>query len=349
MLLSRNALLAELLAREAEQAEGHVRQAFRRAARRAFLWLEEASDLLTAKRSLTELHGIGPFLARAVQGWIEAPPCLVKPPAIRDEFLTLAAARRILAQPPDVRRMLKGDLHMHTLWSDGSATIGEMAEAAKEHGYEFIAITDHTKGLKIANGLNEERLVAQGIEIDATNAALQQWSPGLVVLKSAEINLSPLGKPDMDESALSKLELVIGSFHSALRRTEDQTDRYLAAIRNKSIHILGHPQTRIYNHREGLRAEWSRIFAEAARLDKAVEIDGYPDRQDLKMSLLRLALKEGARISLGTDAHHVWQLVFIDFALAAARLVGFPQERIINFMSVHDLRNWAARIAMPDY
>ncbi|MFY9986353.1 MAG: PHP domain-containing protein [Chthoniobacterales bacterium] len=273
----------------------------------------------------------------------------MKPPAIRDEFLTLAAARRILAQPPDVRRMLKGDLHMHTLWSDGSATIGEMAEAAKEHGYEFIAITDHTKGLKIANGLNEERLVAQGIEIDATNAALQQWSPGLVVLKSAEINLSPLGKPDMDESALSKLELVIGSFHSALRRTEDQTDRYLAAIRNKSIHILGHPQTRIYNHREGLRAEWSRIFAEAARLDKAVEIDGYPDRQDLKMSLLRLALKEGARISLGTDAHHVWQLVFIDFALAAARLVGFPQERIINFMSVHDLRNWAARIAMPDY
>lgn len=172
-----------------------------------------------------------------------------------------------------------------------------MAQAAKERGYRFISITDHTKGLKITNGLNEQRLVEQGNEIDATNAAIANRGAGLVILKSAEVNLSPLGQPDMDDIALSKLDLVVGSFHSALRRTEDQTSRYLAALRNKSIHILGHPQTRIFNHREGLRADWSRIFAEAACLDKAVEIDGYADRQDLKMSLLRLARKEGARIS----------------------------------------------------
>jgi histidinol phosphatase-like PHP family hydrolase len=235
---------------------------------------------------------------------------------------------------------------MHTAWSDGSASVVEMAQTAKERSYRFIAITDHTKGLKVANGLNEQRLVEQGNEIDANNAALAGQSADLIILKSAEVNLSPLGEPDIDESALNKLDLAVGSFHSALRRTEDQTDRYLAALRNKSIHVLGHPQTRIFNHRVGLRADWSRIFAEAAHLDKAVEVDGYADRQDLKISLLRLARKEGARISLGTDAHHPWQLAFMDFSLAAAQLTGFPRERILNFMSVQELRSWAARISM---
>jgi len=231
-------------------------------------------------------------------------------------------------------------------WSAGSTTVAEMAQAAKERRYRFIAITDHTKGLKIANGLNEQQLVEQGNEIDAANAALAVQGADLVILKSAEVNLSPLGEPDMHESALSKLDLVVGSFHSALRRTEDQTNRYLAALRNKSIHILGHPQIPIFNYREGLRADWSRIFAEAAQLDKAVEIDGYADRQDLKVSLLRLARKEGARISLGTDAHHPWQLAFMDFSLAAAQLAGFSKERMLNFLSVQELRSWAARISI---
>jgi histidinol phosphatase-like PHP family hydrolase len=102
----------------------------------------------------------------------------------------------------------------------------------------------------------------------------------------------------------------------------------------------------IFNHREGLQADWSRIFAEAAYLDKAVEIDGYPDRQDLKVSLLRLARKEGTRISLGTDAHHCWQLAFMDFSLAAAQLAEFPKGRILNFMSIQELRSWATRISM---
>jgi histidinol phosphatase-like PHP family hydrolase len=341
-----NASIAELFAREAEQASGHLQQAFRRAARKAFLWPDEAYDLALAKRSLTELDGIGPSLARKIHEWIDEPPTLIGSPQIRREFLTLARARRILALRPKWCAMLRGDLHMHTLWSDGSVTVAEMAQAAKEREYRFIAITDHTNGLKIANGLNEQRLVEQGAEIDATNAVLESRGADLVILKSAEVNLSPLGQPDIDELALSKLDLIVGSFHSALRRTEDQTNRYLAALRNKSIHILGHPQTRIFNHREGLRADWSRVFAEAVRLDKAVEIDGYADRQDLKVSLLRLARKEGARISLGTDAHHPWQLGFMDFSLAAAQLTGVPKDRILNFMSVQELRSWAARTSM---
>jgi DNA polymerase (family X) len=111
----------------------------------------------------------------------------------------------------------------------------------KTRGYRFIAITDHTKGSKIANGLDERRLIEQGNEIDATSAALANGDADLVILKSAEVNISPAGRPDMDESALCKLDLVIGSFHSALRQTDDQTDRYVATLRNERIHVLGHP------------------------------------------------------------------------------------------------------------
>src|SRR5262249_15671688 len=159
----------------------------------------------------------------------------------------------------------------------------------------------------------------------------------LRILSSAEVNLSPLGEPDLSLDALGALDLVLGSFHSALRRTEDQTDRYLKALRNRSVHILGHPQAPIFNHPLALVADWKRVFAEAARLDKAVEIDGYADRQDLKISLVRLAKEEGARISLGTDAHHPWQLSFIVFSLAATCLSKFPKGRILNFMSAEEL------------
>ena len=119
----------------------------------------------------------------------------------------------------------------------------------------------------------------------------------------------------------------------------------MAALRNKDIHILAHPQGRIFNHREGLRADWNRVFAEAARCDKAVEIDGYADRQDLKLSLVRVAKEDGARISFGTDAHHPWQLAFLDFALATACSAKFPKERILNFMSGEELGRWVSQIS----
>ena len=148
----------------------------------------------------------------------------------------------------------------------------------------------------------------------------------------------------MDFKALGRLDIVLGSFHSALRRTEDQTGRYLAALRNPSIQILGHPKGRVYNYRLGLSADWSRVFAEAAKLDKAVEVDGYADRQDLKLSLLKIAKREGCRISLGTDAHHPYQLGYIDLALAAVCLVKIRPDRILNFMSSEELLRWVARL-----
>ena len=147
---------------------------------------------------------------------------------------------------------------------------------------------------------------------------------------------------NMASCALLKLDLVLGCLHSALRRVDDQTARYIGALNNPEIHVLGHPQTRIYNHREGLKADWHEVFAEAARLDKdeAVEIDGYADRRDLRYSLLKIANEEGARISLGTDARHPWQLAYIELSLAAAILAKIHPERIISFMTLPQLTNW---------
>ena len=335
-----NATIAELLIREAETTSGHRKQALRRAARAAFTWWEEAAFVASVGRSLTELEAIGPWLARRLHGWFESPPPVPEPPPIRREFLTLAQARQVLAENPEWNRLLRGDLQMHTVWSDGSGTILAMAEAAIERGYQYIAITDHTKGLKIAGGLDEERLEQQGREIMDLNRLFRHRGTDFTILRSAEMNLSPTGEGDMASSALRNLDLVLGCFHSALRRADDQTDRYIHALQNPDIQILGHPQTRIYNHREGLPADWRRVFAEAAQLDKAVEIDGYADRQDLRLSLLKIAKEEGAKISLGTDAHHPSQLVYMELSLAAAALAKIQPERIINFMTLMLLRRW---------
>jgi histidinol phosphatase-like PHP family hydrolase len=345
VLSNRN--ISELLAQQAERETGILSRAFRRAARSAFLWPDEVSDLVAKDRPLTELRSVGPFIGKQIQNWIDKPPRRAKTvPAIRRDFMSLAEARRLLASQPAWRHNLRGDLQMHTCWSDGSGTIPEMAEAAADRSYEYIAITDHSKGLKIAGGINERALKLQGVEIAKVNAALSKSATHVTVLQSIEMNLNPRGEGDMSPDSLRSLDLVLGSFHSALRTTEDQTERYLAALRNPHIHILGHPRGRIYNFRLGLTADWPRVFAEAARLGKALEIDCYPDRQDLNVELLKVARENGTRISLGTDAHHDWQLEFIDLGLAAALRAKIMDDRILNFMPVLELKTWAQRL--PD-
>jgi histidinol phosphatase-like PHP family hydrolase len=275
--------------------------------------------------------------------WIEKPSReLLRVPSIRRDFLTRADARMILKSDPTWEKRLRGDLQMHTAWSDGSASILEMAEAAKARGYEYIGITDHSKGLKIAGGIDERALAKQAREIAAANRAPQ--TRGLTVLRSIEMNLNPRGEGDMDPESLAKLDIVLGAFHSALRKKEDQTARYVAALRNPDIQILGHPRGRIFNFRLGLKADWPGVFAEAAKLDKAVEIDSYPDRQDLNLALLKVARKAGVRISLGTDAHHADQLAFIELGLAAALKAKIPADRILNFMDLPSLLAWVAKL-----
>lgn len=335
-----NAEIAEWLAREAENARPPAQRALRRAARLAFLWEEEAAALVGAGRSLTELPGIGPYIAKLIHAWMDDPPPIGSP-QIRQGFLTVPYARKVLARKRGWLRAIKGDLQTHTVWSDGASTIAEMAEAALDRGYEYIAVTDHSAGLKIAGGMSETELLQQVREIDILNT--QFASRKVRVLRSIELNLSPKGEGDMPRKALRKLDLVLGCFHSSLRKTEDQTDRYLAALRNPVVNILGHPRGRIYNHRLGLQADWNRVFNEAAALDKAVEIDGYPDRQDLSPDLVALAAKAGCRISLGTDAHGSQQLRFMELSAASALLAGVKPERILNCMSAEELVSWAAK------
>jgi putative hydrolase len=337
-----NSQIAELLARAGDDAKPPLSKAFRRASRKALLWPEEASLLYQEGRSLTELPGVGPYLEKTISRWIESSAVVPSTPDIRENFLTRTQARAILEQQPTWSALAKGDLQMHTLWSDGSASIPEMAEAGEARGYEYIAVTDHSKGLKVAGGINEEQLEQQAAEISAVNDSLRLRGSMLRVLRSIEVNLSLAGDVDMEPSSLSRLDIVLGCFHSSLRKKDDQTDRYLAALRNPAIQILGHPRGRVYNFRLGLNADWTRVFAVAADLDKAVEIDSYPDRQDMSIDLIKLARKAGCRISIGTDSHGPSQLEFIEFGLAAALKARIDPDRILNFMSRNDLAEWAA-------
>jgi histidinol phosphatase-like PHP family hydrolase len=335
VLTLENQTIGELLARKAEDTPPPAQRALRRAARRAFLWEVEAAELARLRTPLTELSGVGPYIEKLIGRWLDNPPLKIHPGPLRAGFLTLCQARRILSRKPSWLKSVKGDLQMHTTWSDGEGTIEEMSAAALDRNYEYIAITDHTKGLKIAGGINEEQVEQQGREIAVINERGR-----IAVLRSVEMNLNPQGKGDMESGCLRKLDLVLGCFHSSLRKSDDQTERYVAALRNPDIQILGHPRGRIYNFRSGLNADWEKVFGVAAELDKAVEIDGYPDRQDLNVELLRLAKKAGCKISLGTDSHGPSQLRFMEFSAAAALAASIKPECILNFMTKTALLDW---------
>jgi len=339
-----NSQIAELLTKESDAARPPLQRALRRAARRALLWPEEVAELVRQNRSLTELSSIGPYLEKQILRWLDHPPALSPPPEIRKGFLSITQARLALAKSPLWPQGIQGDLQMHSEWSDGTASIRDMAKAAEERNYQYIAITDHSKGLKIASGIDEAQLDTQAEEIDEINRSFQDAGKKIRILRSVELNLSPTGGGDMEEGSLEKLDIVLGCFHSALRKKEDQTDRYIAALRNPAIQILGHPRGRIYNFRLGLQADWPRIFDLAAELDKAVEIDCYPGRQDLSPDLVLLAKKAGCRISLGTDAHGPSQLMFMEFGLASALRAGIRRDRILNFMPREELLKWVASV-----
>jgi histidinol phosphatase-like PHP family hydrolase len=192
--------------------------------------------------------------------------------------------------------------------------------------------------------MDEDRLAEQAADIGALNKELEAAGAGPRVLHSIEMNLSPEGEGDMEVDALARLDLVLGAFHSKLRLTEDQTERYLAGVRNPTVHVLAHPRCRIYDRRAGLWCDWGRVFEEAAALDKALEIDASPYRQDLDVELLKLAREAGCRISIGTDAHSIYELGYMEFGLAAAILAGIPQERILDFQPVETVLTWSASI-----
>ncbi|MQA99953.1 MAG: hypothetical protein GEU78_06625 [Actinobacteria bacterium] len=336
--------VSELLARRADGAEGHWGRALRKASRAALYWEEEATALVAEDRPLTELYRIGPKIERLMLEWFEAEPEIPEPDATRQGFMTNAHARAVVAAHPDWRRDINGDLQMHSVYSDGELTVEELSTACIERGYAYMAITDHSQGLRIAGGIDEDELARQADEIVRLNADLSLREVEFEVLHAMEMNLAPDGSGDMDPEALADLDLVLGSFHSQLRKKDDQTARYIAAVRNPDIQVLGHPRGRQYNFRLGLTADWPKVFTEAARLGRALEIDCHPNRQDLNVELATLAYEAGCVFSIGTDSHYAHELDFISIGLATAIEAGIPQERIINFAPADAVRDWAASV-----
>ncbi len=297
------------------------------------MWPEETTAVQESGRSLTDLRSVGPFTAHFIAQWLREPPDPPTPPSLRAGFITYAHARAVIDMHPEWRSVARADHQMHTDETDGSTSIEEMAEAAASIGRERIAITDHSKPLRITNGMDEARLAAQGEEIAALNARRS----GPLVLRSIEMDLTPEGAGDMDPTLLARLDLVLGAFHSKLRLRDDQTERYFRGLDNPDIQVLAHPRGRIYNFRAGLSCDWERVARHAAKTGTALEIDAYPDRQDLDVERLHIVAAEGAWVSIGTDAHTTSELVFLEIGVAAAILDGVSRDRILNLLSAHDL------------
>jgi DNA polymerase (family X) len=218
-----------------------------------------------------------------------------------------------------------------------------MIEAARSLGRTFVAITDHSETLAIAHGMSAERLAAQGRAIDGLNRGSEDAGDPFRILRAIETDIFPDGSLDMDDDALGSLDLVLGAFHSKLRSTADETERYLRALRQPRLHVLAHPKARMYGRRVGLIADWRRVFAEAAMLGKALELDATVWRQDLNVELATIAREEGVRwFSIGSDAHSAEELGFLPFGMATAALAGIPRDRVLNYCSVEFVRSWAA-------
>jgi histidinol phosphatase-like PHP family hydrolase len=341
-----NADLGELLWSAGRDETDHRRRALERASRASRFWPVEAHELVDAGRSVTELQAVGPWVANRILEWLEAPPEVPEPEEARRGFLTYAEVRRTLDADPLWESSSCADLQMHTTFSDGGLPLEEMVRAARTLRRPYVAITDHSQTLKIAHGMTPEELAEQGRAIDAINVGFEDDGDPFRVLRSIEVDVFSDGALDMDDESLASLDLVLGAFHSKLRSTEDETERYLAALRQPRLHVLAHPKARMYGRRVGLVAEWRRVFAAAARLGKALELDATVWRQDLNVEMATLARKEGVQwFSIGSDAHSAGELEFLPFGMATAALAGIPRDRILNYRSVDFVRSWAGQLA----
>ena len=260
---------------------------------------------------------------------------------LRSHFLSrsaaLAAMRSRKPQAPALKDYL-ADLQMHSDWSDGSQTLEDIIETGLSRGYTHSAVTDHSYGLPIAGGLPMEKVARQHREIDALNV---KYSGRFRLLKGIEANIRADGSVDMTPTELAQFEIVVAAPHSALRSSNDQTARMLAAVQTPGVHILGHPRGRMYGSRPGVTADWEHVFAAAARFDVAVELDGDPARQDLDYDLARRAIVSGCLFAIDSDAHATDQWWYAETALAHARIAGVPRSRVINCWPLAKLLEWA--------
>lgn len=236
----------------------------------------------------------------------------------------------------------RGDLQMHSTWSDGVEPVASLAEAAYELGWSRIGVTDHSYGLPIARGMSMDAAARQHHEIDGVNDAFRRR---VRVYKGVEANILVDGALDLSEDERRQFDYVVASPHSALRKEVDQTARMVNAVQLAGVAILGHPQGRMYNSRPGVSADWTKVFKEAARRDVAIEIDGNWHRQDVDYELAALALDAGCLFALDSDAHSLPELPFTDYSIAHARIAGVPADHVVNCWEAGKFESWLAERA----
>jgi len=286
--------------------------------------------------TLRELPGVGEVTERTILESLrgEEPVYLRRLEATGGRPLDEGAA--------ELRAALRGDLHAHTLASDGGATIREMAETAIELGHAYLVISDHSPRLTVANGLSPERLRAQLDDIAELNAGLAPFR----ILTGIEVDINEDGSLDQEPELLSRLDVVVGSVHSALRmEAPAMTRRMVTALANPHLDVLGHltgrMKTRKRNRPEsGFDPEI--VFAAAARFDKAIEINSRPERRDPPKRLLRLAVEAGCRLSIDSDAHAPGQLAWLGNGCERAFLCGVTPPMLVNALAADELLAWTA-------
>lgn len=239
-----------------------------------------------------------------------------------------------------LRSKLRGDLHAHTDWSDGTTSIAVMAEAARALGHEYQAVTDHSPRLRVARGLSAERLRAQ---IPQVRAASRE---GFTMLAGIEVDILDDGALDQDDDLLAELDIVVASVHSHLRMdTRPMTARMIAAVSNPRVNVLGHCTGRLVEGERGTRAQSTfdaaAVFAACAENGVAVEINSRPERQDPPDELIAIALDAGCLFSIDSDAHAPGQLSLLDHGAQRAERAGVPAGRIITTWGLERLLAWA--------
>ena len=259
------------------------------------------------------------------------------PPELREDMGEFAAAEEgelpALVGEDDIC----GVLHNHSTWSDGADSIRDMAEAARALGFQYLGLSDHSQSAFYAHGLKEEAILRQHEEIDAVNAEFEDF----VVLKGIESDILPDGSLDYDDEILERMDFVVASVHGHFGMSpEDQTKRCIRAVQNPFTSILGHPTGRLLLGRDGFELDLRAVIDAAIEVDCALELNANPHRLDLDWRELRYAVRNGARISIGPDAHRTDGLRDVRYGVAVARKGWVQAEHVLNALPADDLRSW---------